>query len=264
MEILKLLLIGILKYIGTAIFATVIVMITLFSYFPLQEYIFGKGDYLLFVSSEINIIPAIMIMVLLVYFSLEFCCKFTNKNIENDEWIDDGLSDNDDAEEDIESISFKEQILFKLLTKFVDCMDFLYALFCKVKIYYIPVLLIAIYVGMTSYTVLYADSIKTSSPLKPFGGNYDYSEIEKINVGLNKGNDDSYSPFYEIILNDGTTVDFMKGGKSNTDTEGVLFNFDKELRSRGIPKSVNKDNFEKFAEELGDDYVKAIKKLFIK
>jgi len=266
MKILKLLSIGFLKYIGTAIFATAIVMITLFSYFPLQENIFGKDDYLLFISNKINIIPAIMIMILLVYYCLEIYNKFINKNPKHDEWIDDELDYNDDVEEVTESLSFKEQILLKLLFKFIDCIYFLYALFNKIKICYIPVLLIAIYVGMTSYTVLYADSIKSSSPLKPLGITYDYYDIERIDVGLNKGNEDSYTPFYEVMLNDGTSVDFMGGSshKSNIYTEEVLFNFDKELRSRGIPKSVNKDNFEKFAEGLNEDYVKMVEKLFIK
>lgn len=115
---------------------------------------------------------------------------------------------------------------------------------------------------MTSYTILYNNSIKISSPLQPVGIIYDYKDITKINVGIAIGNEDSY---YEVILNDGTSIDFFGGSvidESNNSFEEILFDFDKKIRNQGIVKTVNKENFEKFAEGLDAEFVSDVKKLF--
>lgn len=80
-----------------------------------------------------------------------------------------------------------------------------------------------------------------------------------IHVGLDLENDDSYYPYYEIMLNDDTSIDFFGGSTMNESNKGfeeVLTDFDRKLRGLGITKSVNKDNFEKYAEGLDKEFTK--------
>lgn len=252
----------ILKYIGTVIIAVVIVLSVLLGYFSLQIKLFGKGDYLLFISNNLNIIPALMIIILFGYFIMTFADKLINEIALNDEEIQ-----YINSQENIENLSYKERILLKVLSKFVDFLDFIFKIFDIIKVFYIPVLLIAIYVGMTSYAILYPDSIKLGSPLHPSGVTCDYKDIKSINIGLNDEGDDSYYPYYEVILKDGKSIDFFGGSsmdESNKSFEEVLIDFDRKLRSQGITKSVNKDNFEKYAEGLDEEFTSRVEKLFVK
>ncbi len=265
MNIIKILGLGVLKYIGIVILVVVIVIPTLFVYFSLQMYLFGKGDYLLFVSNNLNIIPAFMIMLLLLYFIITAYNKLIAKKYDN-EWTDDETQ-NDDSLKNIEALGKKEQILLKLINKLLELLDIFDKLFKIVKLCYIPVLLAAVYVGMTSYTILYPNSIKLSSPLQPTGITYDYKDVEIINVGIDKGNDDSYDPYYEVVLTDGTSIDFFGGSSMSESDKGfeeVLFDFDKKIRDMGVDKNVNKKDFEKYAEGLNTEFVRRVEKLFIK
>jgi len=265
MNIIKILGLGVLKYIGIVILVVIIVIPTLFVYFSLQMYLFGKGDYLLFVSNNLNIIPAFMIMLLLLYFIITAYNKLIAKKYDN-EWTDDETQ-NDDSLKNIEALGKKEQILLKLINKLLELLDIFDKLFKIVKLCYIPVLLAAVYVGMTSYTILYPNSIKLSSPLQPTGITYDYKDVEIINVGIDKGNDDSYDPYYEVVLTDGTSIDFFGGSSMSESDKGfeeVLFDFDKKIRDMGVDKNVNKKDFEKYAEGLNTEFVRRVEKLFIK
>ena len=261
MHMLKTIGLGILKYIGIIIVAVVIVLTVLFGYLYFQIYLFGKSDYLLFISNNLNIVPAFMIMILFGYFIITIVYMLIGKNELADEEIQ-----SIESEENIENLSNKEKILLKVLNMFLNFVDFIFKIFDIIKVCYIPVLLIAIYVGMTSYTILYSDSIKLGSPLHPAGVTYDYKDIKSINVGLNE-DDDSYYPYYEVILDDGESIDFFGGstmGESNQSFEEVLIDFDRKLRSQGITKSVNKDNFEKYAEGLDKEITSRVEKLFNK
>ncbi len=265
MNIIKILGLGVLKYIGIVILVVIIVIPTLFVYFSLQMYLFGKGDYLLFVSNNLNIIPAFMIMLLLLYFIITAYNKLIAKKYDN-EWTDDETQ-NDDSLENIEALGKKEQILLKLINKLLELLDIFDKLFKIVKLCYIPVLLAAVYIGMTSYTILYPNSIKLSSPLQPTGITYDYKDVEIINVGIDKGNDDSYDPYYEVVLTDGISIDFFGGSSMSESDKGfeeVLFDFDKKIRDMGVDKNVNKKDFEKYAEGLNTEFVRRVEKLFIK
>lgn len=160
-----------------------------------------------------------------------------------------------------------QKVLFKIIEKGLNLLFFLFDICDQVKVYYIPVLLIAIYAGMTHYAVLYSDSIKLSNPLQPFGVTYGYDDIVSINVEVDKGKDDYYNPSYEVLLNDGKTINFFGASVMNEGNKGfeeVLIDFDKKMRNKGIPKSVNKDNYEKFAEGLNTEYTGRVEKLFIK
>ncbi len=265
MNIIKILGLGALKYIGIVILVVIIVISTLFGYFSLQMYLFGKGDYLLFVSNNLNIIPAFMIMLLLLYFIITAYNKLMAKKYD-DEWTDDETQNNDSLK-NIEALGKKEQILLKLINKLLELLDIFDKLFKIVKLCYIPVLLAAVYIGMTSYTILYPNSIKLSSPLQPTGITYDYKDVEIINVGIDKGDDDSYNPYYEVVLTDGTSIDFFGGSSMSENDKGfeeVLFDFDKKIRNMGVDKNVNKKDFEKYAEGLNTEFVRRVEKLFIK
>lgn len=120
---------------------------------------------------------------------------------------------------------------------------------------------------MTNYTVLYSNSIKLSTPLQPFGVIYGYDDIASINVEIDGGEEGYYVPSYEVTLNHGKTIDFFGASvvsEGNKGFEEVLIEFDKKMKKQGIPKSVNKDNFEKFAEGLNTEYTRRVEKLFIK
>jgi len=231
---------GILKYIGKVIILSIIAIVIGLGYFYLQTYIFGKGNYLLFISNNYSI-PVFMLLILYIYFVATIVNKLDSKN----------------------ELRGEEVFINELLNKYLNLLEFYVVRF--IKICYIPVLLIAIYVGMTSYTILYSGSIKLGSPLHPSGVTYDYNDIKSIKVGLSE-EDNSYYPYYEIMLNDGTSIDFFSGNmaESNQSFEDVLIDFDRKLRSQGIAKSVNKDNFEKYAEGLDKEFTSRVEKFFIK
>ncbi len=263
MNVLKALGLSVFKYISFVILVVIIAMTTLFSYFSMQMYLFGKGDYLLFVSNNFNVIPACMIMFLIIYWIIIIKEKYiNNKKIQKFENI---VSDEDELV-DINLQSKTDKLVFYCLNKILEFLDIIEKYFIIVKISYILILLVAIYVGMTSYTILYNNSIKISSPLQPIGIIYDYKDIKKINVGLAIGNEDSYYPYYDVILNDGTSINFFGGSvmdEGNKGFEDILFDFDKKIKNQGIVKTVNKENFEKYSEGLDAEFVSDVEKLFI-
>lgn len=104
MKILKFIGQGILYFIALIIFAVVLVLGTLFIYFPLQTFLFGRGDYLLFISGDANMIPVYMIMALIVYFAFVIKEKFFKRK---DEQID--ILEEDEEPLDIEQLSKKSK-----------------------------------------------------------------------------------------------------------------------------------------------------------
>lgn len=252
---------SILSYIGTVIIVIVIAITTTLAYFSLQLFLFSRGDYLLFVSNTLNIIPVIMIMILIIYGFIQIKEKFFKKNNEQIEIIED------DEIIDIETLSRLEKVTFKLLNKLVALDNTITNIFKIIKICYIPILIIAVYCGMTSYSILYTDNIKVSSPMAPKGVIYKYSDVKYVNVGVEKENKNSYSPYYKVIFNDGKSVDFF-GGSMHKDKdigfEYILNDLDKKLKVQGVIKSVNKENFEEYAKGLDKDFISRVEKLFNK
>jgi hypothetical protein len=138
-------------------------------------------------------------------------------------------------------------------------------LFKVAKISYILVLIVVSYFGMTSYTILYPESIKVGSPIVPNGVVYKYSDIKNVNVGISRSSKKSYSPYYKAIFNDGKSADLF--GASMQENNGVRFEYilidlDKKLRTQGIVKTVDKENFTKYAEGLDIDFVRRVEMLF--
>lgn len=119
---------------------------------------------------------------------------------------------------------------------------------------------------MTSYTILYPDSIKVSSPMNPTGIIYKYSNIKNVDVGVAGSYENSYSPYYKVIFNDNKSVDLLDGSGSiqanKDDFEYVLINLDKKLRAQGIIKNVNKENFDRYAKGLDKGFISRVEKLF--
>lgn len=265
MKVLKLIGLSILGFLGIIVLATITALATLFTYFSLQMLIFGRGDYLLFVSSKINIIPVIMIMIFIVYIFMNLKEKlFKNKTQVTESTQDiDTIIDNSEILND-ESLSKFDTYLIKLGMKLIELDDKMVVIFKIIKRSYIIALLIAIYVGMTSYAIIYTDSIKSSSPINPFGKIYSYNDIKGIDVGISKYKQ-SYSPSYKITLNDNKTIELFDGGSMDSkdlNPEDVLVNLDNVLKQQGVPKTIDKNDFHNFAKGLNSDYVKQVEKLF--
>jgi len=251
---------SILYIIGIVIFAIVIALGTLISYFSLQMFIFGKGDYLLFVSSGLNMIPVFMIMILIIYALIKIKDKVFKRK-----YVQAGIMDEDDKSVGIETLSKLERFLFKLLNKLMALDDAITKILKVIKICYLPVLIIAIYCGMTSYAILYTNRIKVNSPLIPTGVIYKYSDIKSVNVGVAKGHKNSYSPYYEVTFNNSRSVNLFGGSMhENKDIgfEYILIDLDKKLRTQGVVKSVDKENFEKYSKGLDKGFVSRVEKLF--
>jgi hypothetical protein len=260
MKILKFIGQGILYFIALIIFAVVLVLGILFIYFPLQTFLFGRGDYLLFISGDANMIPVYMIMALIVYFASMIKEKFFKRK---DEQID--ILEEDEEPLDIEQLSKKEQTILTILNKFIAFDDITTKIFKVIKLLYIPTLIIAIYCGVTSYAILYKDSIKLSSPIKPIGTIYMYSDISTIDVRINKYKRNSYEPNYIITLKDGKSINLFGGSMHTNDDRGfefIILDLDEKLKVQGVPKTVDKTNFENHAKDLDKDFISRVEKLF--
>lgn len=259
MQTLKMVGLSILCFIGIVVLAIITALGTLFTYFSLQIFLVGRGDYLLFVSNELNMIPTVMIMILIVYAFNKIKEKILK---EKDNQIN--IIEEEDELVDIEKLSNLEKLLFKLLNGFVALDDIIIKIFKMIKICYIPVLIIAIYCGITSYSILYTDRIKVSSPISPKGTIYKYSDIKSVNVGVAKGRKNSYSPYYKVVLKDDRSVDFF-GGTMHEDKdigfEYTLIDLDKNLRAQGVVKSIDKENFGEYSKGLDKDFVSRVEKL---
>jgi len=248
---------GIVSYIGIVILAVVIAITIIFTYFPLQSFLFARGEFLLFISSELNMIPLFMIMILIIYALFRLKEKYFQKQIEK---IED-----DDKPIEIENLTTYEKFFLGLLNKLTALDDKIMKIWKVIKICYISVLIIAIYCGMTSYAILYNDSIRINSPIVPSGVIYKYSDIKSINVGVTKVNRNSYSPYYDITFNNGQSVNLFGGtmqeGK-DIGFEYILIDLDKNLKAQGVIKNVDKENFEKYSKGLDKDFVSRVEKLF--
>ena len=114
MTILKVIGYGILYFIGIIIFAVIVVCATIIPYFSLQMRLFGKGDYLLFISSTLNMIPVIMIMILIMYALIRVKEKLSRRKEKRQEKIEE-----DDELVDIEKLGKLEKFFFKLINNII-------------------------------------------------------------------------------------------------------------------------------------------------
>ncbi|MFT5875064.1 MAG: hypothetical protein ACI8WT_004044 [Clostridium sp.] len=263
MKIFKFIAIAILGFLGIIILAIVIPLTTLIIFFLLQSLIFCRGKYLLFISSPINMVPSAMIMVLIIYFLYQLIEKFfkgKDRIVELPEEVGtDVVTDHQDnlLLDDLSNNKL-DIFLVKVLNKITK-------VFKIIKKCYFPALIIAIYCGMTSYTILYSDSIKIGSPISPIGVLYSYSDIKSVNVCIVESKD-SYDPSYKITLKNNKTTDLLGGGSMDSNDqnfEDVLVNLDSILKNQGVQKTIDKKDFHKFSKGLDSNYVKEVEKLFI-
>lgn len=259
MKILKVIGIGILNFIGIIIFATILALGTIFTYFPLQIFLFGRGDYLLFISNNSNMIPAYMIMILIIYAAIKIKEKLFKRKEEQKDLIGEAEPVDTDA------FSKKEQTILSLLNKLIAFDNIISKVFKVIKVCYIPVLLIALYCGMTSYAILYSDSIKVSSPIKPAGTIYKYSDIKRVDDGVEKENRNSYSPYYTVTFSNKKSVNLFGGSMHEDKDRGfeyILIDLDKKLKTQEVTKTVNKTNFDNYAKGLDKSFISRVEQLF--
>jgi len=260
MKLLRLAVFGIIKFIGIIIIALVLALATLWGYFSLQFFMFCRGDYLLFVAGDLNRIPTSMIMILIVFILFGIKKRLFYRKAKHEEIIDENKESLD-----IEGINKFEKFFIKLVNMFLASDRKALKIFKIAKISYILVLIVVSYFGMTNYTILYPESIKVGSPIVPNGVVYNYSDIKNVNVGISRSSKKSYSPYYNVIFNDGKSTDLF--GASMQENNGVRFEYilidlDKELRTLGVVKTVDKENFTKYSERLDRDFVSRVETLF--
>lgn len=227
MDLLKKGVRGILKIIGTLIVAILVSFIILIGYSIIQLAIFGKGDYLLFVSHNLSIISIIMIIFAFEYYYSKLKEKTKNKK----------------GVEKQKPSKFNKRIMLIIAIAFVAI----------------------IYIGMTSYTILYEDSIKVASPINPVGDVYKYSEINKVKVEVKKGIDGSYSVSYKVFFKQGGSAELIRGSmfeEKGGNKEDILLKLDEQLKAKAVEKESKKENFDKYADGMDKTFVSKIEKLF--
>jgi hypothetical protein len=259
MKILKFISLGILYMIGLVIFATILALGTIISYYPLQTILFGRGDYLLFISGDANMIPVYMIIGLIIYFVMKLKDKLLKRKVEQIEPLED------EEPIDVERLSKKEKTLLRLLNKLMAFDDIAARIFKLIKVCYIPALIIAMYCGLTSYAIVYTDSVKLGSPLNPSGTTYKYTDVAAVNVYINKYKRNSYEPLYIITFNDGKSVNLFGSSmheKSDKSFEYIILDIDKKLRSQEVIKTVNKTYFDNYSKNLDKNFTSRVEKLF--
>lgn len=260
MKALKIVVLGILNWIGVVAFAVAIALAALWGYFYIQFFLVGRGDYLLFIAGEMSIIPVFLILILLIYAALKAKAKFSR----NDKKLGEMIEKNQEPL-NAESLKTWEQLILKLLDKLEAFDREVAKLFRYIKICYIPVLLITMYCGITSYTVLYTDRIKVSSPINPKGVVYLYSDIKRVDVGIEKEYRNSYSPCYMVTFDDEKKVNLFGDTmiqENGAAFEYILIDLDTKLRAQGVNKSVDTKNFEKYSADLDAEFIGRVRQLF--
>lgn len=117
----------------------------------------------------------------------------------------------------------------------------------KYKFVFLIILIFIGYQAVFNISVIKNDSISMHSFSAPFGKEYSYNDIVKIDAGVYEKKPFNYSDgFYYIIeLNDGKRLDLNRvgGSKSNKNHRFIIEEIDIKLVNMGIEKSVNMDNF---------------------
>jgi len=214
---------------GLIKFISLVLLVIMFSfglfliYQQIELLIFGRGDYLLFIVNRVGFLPVAIIIYVIQFEYLKMKEKIkSNKN-------------NDEEE--------RHKIL----------------VLRKVGKIALTIIIIAImYIGMTSYSILYEDSIKVASAKNPWGVMYKYSDISKVKVAVNKELNGTYSISYKVTFNNGDSAELYRGfmykEKEGTHEE-ILSKLDKELKAQGVEKEINNQNFktDEIAKYFGSD-----------
>lgn len=124
---------------------------------------------------------------------------------------------------------------------------------------------IALYVFLTSFTVVTEDAIICYSPIHPAGTSYSYSDVEKITTGVGqkkltfKEYERKGKFYYQITLN-GRTITFTTDVSSNGKIERYqkhsyleFEEFDQKLVDLGIPKESDSTGYENIG--MDQEYV---------
>jgi hypothetical protein len=251
MKVIKGLAAGALYY----IIITAVAVGLILAYCSLQIHLFGKGNYLLFESDGTTILPIMCIILIAILFCLKTIKRFENGRAQEPEISDGTVLVN------TETSGRLNKLVLKLLNRSVGHYDAIAKLF---KIGYITILIISLYCSMTSYTILYEDSVVWGTPLSPRGTIYSYRDIVSVNVGIRRENINLYSPYYEIVLFDGKSANLMgvMVDEGEIRSEYVLADLDRKLKMQGITKNVSNARFAKFAKGMDKKYVMEIEKLF--
>lgn len=253
MKILKQAGLGVVSFFIQIILIVIFTLVTSFVYGSLQGLLFAREDYLLFVQNNliVSVISVILFGVLLLCALIYALILITQAFSKIKEKIKGKSKISNKETKDEKPDKFKIKTIRRIIampSKF------------KIKIIcFIITLIIATYCGMINHTFFYADSIKVRSPIAPLGVIYSYSDIKNIDAGIK--NDRYHNPYYEIIFNDGKTIDLFNGQGNDEDLIQVLIEFDSKFRAQGVTKHVDKTYFEEFSDGMDKDYVNSVEKL---
>ena len=132
---------------------------------------------------------------------------------------------------------------------------------------FISLNLVLIYTILFNVTVIGNDKIINYTFLSPYGKDYSYKDIVKIETGIYGKKQpwpslSSKGDFYYIIqLNDGTKVDLteMGGAKNNDDSRFIIEKLDSQYVDMGISKVSSMKNFEYCTKHLDKIYTDKIR-----
>jgi len=250
---LKAMFIHFIMHIGKYCIAIALAIIGVLAYAFLQIMLFGRGDYLLFVSNGINIVAAIFVLLPIVYVSITVMGKFEKAD---EKQFDDAMCCGNDEYDDGDELELQDESDYPVVNNRSKKI---------LKICYIPVLLISIYWGITNYAILYTDTIKVCSPLNPSGTVYGYKDVESISVGFEEYRK-TYSPVYEVKFYDGTSINLFGGSihenLDGEDFEDILIKFDERIMAQGVRKSIDRTHFSEYSKDLNREFAGKVRKLF--
>lgn len=201
-----------------------------------------------------------MIMVLIIYTFFHILEKYFRKK---DEPLI--ITEEDTETLDVETLSKLEKFVFKLLAKLDKYYEKIKRIFKAIKIGFVVILIAALYCGITSYAIMYSDRIKLSSSIAPAGIIYKHSDIKCVEVGVEEGYSNSYSPYYKVTFKDNKFVNLFGDSmyeNNGMSFENILIDLDSKLRVEGIKKTVDEENFEKYSKGLDKDFISRVRKLF--
>lgn len=275
MKILKRALKGILCFIGAIILIVLLALGSLILYVILTSIILGRGDYLLIVtSSKLELMPVMMVMLLIIYGLIKLKERFFPNELDKELLKASEVERCKESERYEENETFQFPIDYENDSRYTRCclkflnftnrhFDAVEKFIKIIKYCYLPVLVIALYVSLTSNTTVYKDRIKVAHPYNPKGIIYSYSEVKSIDVGIEKRRGD-YAPYYKIHLSNNSTINLLGDSttmKEDMSLEKIILNIDSEFRKLDIPKKVNRSNFDSFAKSRDENYVSDINKL---
>jgi len=134
----------------------------------------------------------------------------------------------------------------------------------KVKLFW-PIFALCLVMGyysLTTYSIIYQDTIVKHSFLNPTGKTYRWDDIEQVEVRIDKDRYD-YDYYYVIKFKDKDTLNVDKSISSHLYFADTFLLIDQKVKELGINKIIDRTDLEKWGTQFDEDYVEKVQRLFI-